>query len=145
MAKKRKAGHARKSKSEHEEHDMIDDEDDFEDVKQDLEPKPEPNVSADSAETIRAVSAAFSGNLPPAALSGGSYDMAQARDIAADHAGEASMLPIPVLPAATGVPDGRYRVAGHDWIVTIAGELAVLFERGTPKTDPATYTEVPPA
>jgi hypothetical protein len=145
MVKKRKAGHARKPKPDEEEQDMIDADDDGTAHELELGDTAEPQaaVPLEHAATIRAISAAFSGNLPPAAVSGGSYDMAQARDIAEDHASEAAMLPIPQVPPATGVPDGRYRVAGHDWIVTIAGELAVLFERGGPQTDPASYTEVP--
>jgi hypothetical protein len=88
--------------------------------------------------TLQRISAAFSRNVPLAAASSGVHDVVAAR--------EAPRPDVPnVGPSAKGVPDGRYRVEGNDYIVTIDGGEAMLFERAQPETDPAEYILVPPA
>ena len=88
-------------------------------------------LSTDQAETIQHITIEFGKNLPQAAVTAGKYEAAQAEEEGL------------VIQPASGVPDGRYRVEGHDWIITVAGEQTVLFERGGPSTDPATVTSVP--
>lgn len=103
--------------------------------------EPRSSLTAANEASIRACSSAFSSAVPPAAQASGSYDYAAAK--AQEDAGvQPGLLPTPILPDMSEVPDGRYRVDGQDWIVTVASGVATLFERATPQTDPSTLQAV---
>lgn len=86
---------------------------------------------------VRRISTAFSHAVPQEALATGALDLERKRE------------PAPVVPGLDlgrdpkGVPDGRYRVDGNDWIVTFKGGKVASFERGRPDTDPSDIIAVP--
>lgn len=49
----------------------------------------------------------------------------------------------PRFAGATPVPDGRYRITGSDWILTVRSRRLTLIERALPEVDPAGYVTVP--
>lgn len=86
-----------------------------------------PELDKVQSATVRLVWDNFSRNVPYAAQSMGHHDLTdEQRKAAPDH----------------GVPDGRYRVIGADWILIFEGGRFVEAEKATPTSDAATYREV---
>lgn len=83
------------------------------------------DVSPDVAKAVQAISANFSRVLPRGVTGGQPHE------------------PEEPIASAKGVPDGDYRVIGHDWIFTIKGGECVAASKAPPTADPADYIEVP--
>lgn len=76
---------------------------------------------------LRGLNGQWSARVPAEVQSAG------AMDVPADHP----------LRDLAGVPNGRYRVDGSDWIFHVAGGALIMVERGRPDTDPGSYETIP--
>jgi hypothetical protein len=93
-------------------------------------------LTDEAADKLRRVVHPFALGMPHALLATGVWDVKEARK--ADPA-------LRYEPDVDGVPEGRYRIGGSDFIVTIAGDDVAMVEKARPDADPAGYTTVPPA
>lgn len=78
-------------------------------------------------ETVRRVWTRFSANVPYKAQSSGRFEATE-EDLTDER--------------NHGVPDGRYRVLGADWILIFDGGWLVEAEKATTATDGASYQEI---
>lgn len=86
-----------------------------------------PELDKVQAATVRNVWDNFSRNVPYGAQSSGYHDLPDdQRKDAPDH----------------GIPNGRYRVLGADWIMIFEDGRFVEAEKATPTTNPDVYREV---
>ena len=86
-----------------------------------------PPALVDMSPYVRRLSENLSGNLPPEAVENGEWD------VPGDHV---------LRQIKLQVPDGKYRVLGHGWIMEIADQELAHITKATPTTDPAEYTTI---
>lgn len=84
-------------------------------------------AESDMHRLLRGIQARFSHAVPEAAASSGVHEPEEGSIEAKD------------------VPNGRYRVAGSDWIMEVKNHAVALFQRAHPTLDPKGIKEVPPA
>jgi hypothetical protein len=90
-----------------------------------------PGVSPEEVDrAVTRISEAFAAAVPEEALKEGSCELPK------DD---------PVRQLRTKVPDGSYRVTGHEWVLDFAGGHLVGVTRVTADTSPSNYTSVPQA
>jgi hypothetical protein len=96
--------------------------------------RPDP-APADIARQVRAINGDIARNTPRDLVASGAYDVTGQR-----AALEAQMRQ---FPNAEEVPNGRYRVDGSEYILTIKGGELVTIERAHADTDPSDIIPVP--
>jgi hypothetical protein len=74
---------------------------------------------------LRAAHARFAKAIPVAAASSGAHEPQEAVEV-------------------PGVPNGDYRIAGADWIMTVTNGAVTVFQRAQPGVDFTGVTEIPP-
>jgi hypothetical protein len=79
----------------------------------------------DHHRVLRAAFAQFARAIPAAAFSAGAHEPQEAVEV-------------------KGVPNGDYRIAGADWIMTVTNGAVTVFQRAHPGVDPKDVTEIPP-
>ena len=86
-----------------------------------------PPALVDMSPYVRRLSENLSSNLPSEAVENGEWD------VPGDHV---------LRQIKLQVPDGKYRVIGHGWIMEIADQELAHITKATPTTDPAEYTTI---
>lgn len=98
-----------------------------------VETKAKPELEPAKINELQKISAQFAAQLPMVAVSSGQFDP------------EAPPPPLPsakVVGVVEDVPDGRYRVEGNDWIMSITGGK-IIYARGRPDDDPLDIVTLP--